>query len=141
MTMGSLLKGMILFAIPVSASNCLQMFFNSVDVMVVGQFAGEEALAAVGATSLPINFLVSLFTGLATGGTVVIARYLGCKDMEHAQKAVHTSVLLGIVSGIGIAVVGIGFAKSILYDDCRSCSYWYYITINNLHTTNTIIRC
>ena len=114
MTMGSLLKGMILFAIPVSASNCLQMFFNSVDVMVVGQFAGEEALAAVGATSLPINFLVSLFTGLATGGTVVIARYLGCKDMEHAQKAVHTSVLLGIVSGIGIAVVGIGFAKSIL---------------------------
>lgn len=114
LTVGSMLKSMFFFAIPVSASNCLQMFFNSVDVMVVGRFAGADALAAVGATSLPINFLVSLFTGLATGGTVVIARLIGCRAGERIRRAVHSSVLLGIVSGVIMAIAGICFAKKVL---------------------------
>ncbi|WP_196802956.1 MATE family efflux transporter [Candidatus Stoquefichus massiliensis] len=111
---GSIWDKLLLFALPLAASSILQQLFNAADVAVVGNFAGGEALAAVGANGSVINLLVNLFVGLSIGTNVVVASFIGQKDEKRTSQAVHTSILLSLVSGFVLLVVGILFARPIL---------------------------
>lgn len=114
MCSGPVLKKMILFAIPLMCSSILQLLFNAADVIVVGRFAGDDSLAAVGSTTSLINLLVNLFMGLSIGANVLVARFYGAKRNEELSKTVHTAIALSIVGGIVLTVVGIVAAPTIL---------------------------
>lgn len=114
LTSGPMLKKIILFSLPLAASSILQLLFNAADVIVVGRFVGSAALAAVGSNSALINLLVNLFVGLSLGANVVAARCYGAKDERGVQETVHTSVLLGLVSGVVMGVIGFFAAHSLL---------------------------
>lgn len=111
---GSIWDKLLLFALPLAASSILQQLFNAADVAVVGNFAGSEALAAVGANGPVINLLVNLFVGLSVGTNVVVASYIGSQDHKRTSQAVHTSILLSLVSGLLLLVIGIACARPIL---------------------------
>ena len=108
---GPIPRRMLSFALPIAASGMLQQLFNSTDVAVVGQFAGHAALAAVGACSPVINLLINLFVGLSIGSNVVIAHLLGEGNDHGVRRAVHTSLLLALLSGIFLA----GFGQVVAY--------------------------
>ena len=86
---GPILKKLLLFALPLIASSVLQLCFNAADIIVVGQFAGDDALAAVGSTSSLINLLINVFMGLSVGANVLVARYFAGKHEEELRKTVH----------------------------------------------------
>ena len=109
-----LLKNVWIFAVPLMLTNLLQMLFNAADTVVVGRFAGEQALAAVGATGSICFLLISLFNGLSIGSNVLIARYLGANDHEKIEKSVHTSITMAAVSGLFLAVLGFFLSKPLL---------------------------
>ncbi|WP_199589133.1 MULTISPECIES: MATE family efflux transporter [Coprobacillaceae] len=111
---GSLWDKLLLFALPLAATSILQQLFNAADVAVVGNFAGNSALAAVGANGPVINLLVNLFVGLSVGTNVVVASFIGSDNQKKANQAVHTSILLALVSGIVLLVIGISCARPIL---------------------------
>lgn len=111
---GSLVNKMILFALPLAASSVLQQLFNSADIAVVGQFAGSDALAAVGANSSLITLLVGFFSGLSIGSNVLVASFLGRGEDCEAGKAAHTSIVLALICGVFMMVFGVCFAPSIL---------------------------
>ena len=102
---GSLIKKILLFALPIAASSILQQLFNTTDTLILGQYVGKEALAAMGNNAPIIGLLVNLFIGLSLGANVVIARSIGSHSLKGATEAVHTSFLLAIVSGVLIAAV------------------------------------
>ena len=100
MTQGPILGNLLRFSIPVICSNFLQLVFNAADVAVVGQFAGDASLAAVGSCTSLINLLINLFMGLAVGTNVIAARHFGAKDSDKIQKTVHTSIVMSIICGL-----------------------------------------
>ena len=104
----------IRFALPLMFSSMLQLLFNAADVIVVGRFAGSEALAAVGSTGSLVNLLLNLFVGMSVGANVVVARALGAKKRHGANNAVHTSILLSLIGGVIIGIIGMVFAKPLL---------------------------
>lgn len=106
MCSGSVLKKLVLFCFPLMCSGMLQLLFNAADVIVVGRFAGDEPLAAVGATSSLINLFTNIFIGLSVGSNVLTARFLGASNKGEIEKTVHTSVALALISGGALAVVG-----------------------------------
>lgn len=106
---GPLWNKLPLFALPVAATAMLEQLFNASDIAVVGNFTGAEktaAVAAVGANTPVIGLLVNLFVGIALGANVVIANAIGREDKATVQKAVHTSILMALIGGVGIAVIG-----------------------------------
>lgn len=105
---------MIMFSIPVVLSGVLQLLFNAADIIVVGNFAGDESLAAVGSTSALINLFTNVFIGLSIGTNVLIAHFIGAGDKSKVSKTVHTSMVLGIVCGFFLAILGIAFANPML---------------------------
>lgn len=111
---GPILKKMLLFAIPLMCSGILQLLFNAADIVVVGRFAGDNSLAAVGSNTSLISLLTNLFIGLSVGANVLAARYYGAKQREDLQKTVHTAMLLSVYSGVILTVIGIFGAKYIL---------------------------
>lgn len=111
---GPLFGKMLLFTVPLMFSGILQLLFNAADTIVVGRYAGKEALAAVGSTSSLINLLVNLFMGLSVGANILVARYYGAKKEEDIQITVHTSITLAALAGIVLAVLGNIFAKPLL---------------------------
>lgn len=111
---GSLTKNIILFTIPLILSGVLQLFFNAADIVVVGQFAGDNALAAVGSTSTLINLLVNLFLGLSVGASVVMGRCVGANKREDASDTLHTSIAIAFYGGIALVFIGILVSKSFL---------------------------
>ena len=114
MTSGNLLKKIIIYTIPLILTGVLQLLYNACDVIVVGQFAGHEALAAVGSTGALINLIVNLFMGLSVGGSVAFARSVGMKDYNRANKTVHTAVLVSLIAGVVLTFVGIFGARQFL---------------------------
>ena len=114
MTEGHVLKKMLLFTLPLMGSSILQLLFNAADIIVIGRFAGDASLAAVGATSSLINLLVNLFVGLSIGANVLTARYYGARKDKDVSRTVHTSVMLSIVCGTALAVIGIAISKFVL---------------------------
>ena len=114
MCSGSVFKKMLLFAIPLMCSSILQLLFNAADIVVVGRFAGDNALAAVGSNSSLINLLTNVFVGLSIGTNVLTAQYYGGKKEKDLKETVHTSILLSICSGLILTVIGIVGAKPLL---------------------------
>lgn len=111
---GPVLKKMLIFVIPLMFSSVLQLLFNAADVIVVGRFAGDNSLGAVGATSALINLLINLFVGLSIGANVLAARYFGAKQTKDLQQTVHTAMTVAVISGIFLAIVGFFGAPLIL---------------------------
>lgn len=114
MISGSIWDKLILFAIPLALSSILQQLFNSVDVAIAGRFAGTEALAAVGANSSLINLFVNLFVGLGIGTNVVISMLIGQNKTKEVNKVVHTSIVLGFVSGLLLIAILFPLGKTVL---------------------------
>ena len=114
LTQGSIPKKIILFAIPMFLGNLFQQLYNMADSLVVGNYLGKTALAAVTSTGSLIFLIVGFFNGTALGAGVVIARYFGAKDYEKVRRAIHTDLAFGIVCGLLMTVVGVVFAPQIL---------------------------
>ncbi len=112
MTEGNLAKKIIVFSIPVMLSSILQLLFNTVDMIVIGKFAGDASLAAVGSTSALINLIVNMFIGVSIGANVIVSRAVGRKDMDAAQRACHTALLFSAIAGIVLIVFGIFTART-----------------------------
>ena len=111
---GSLIDKILVFAIPIALSSILQQMFNAVDVAVVGRFASSTAQAAVGGNGALINLLLNLFIGISVGANVVIAKYIGQGRTNKIKGAVHTAMLIAVLSGIILLFLGISVAKPIL---------------------------
>ena len=114
MVHGPLAGKILLFALPLMFSSILQLLFNAADVVVVGRYAGEAALAAVGSTSSLINLLVTLFVGFSVGTNVVVARDLGAGRPEQVRAGVHTAVAIALISGVLLTVLGPAAARPLL---------------------------
>ncbi len=111
---GPLFGKIMMFSLPLMLSGVLQLLFNAADIVVVGQYAGKEALAAVGSTSSLINLLVNVFMGLSIGANVMVARYYGAGLKKDLDEMIHTAILTAVVSGVVLVFVGILFAKPAL---------------------------
>lgn len=107
MTQGSIMKQVVLFALPLMLGNVFQMLYNTVDSVVVGRFVGTQALAAVGATTMVVNIMVFFFNGFATGAGVVIARYFGAKDMKKLHESIETTMAATFVLCLLFTVGGV----------------------------------
>ncbi len=114
MTQGKPMTGLILFAIPLLIGNFAQQLYNTVDAIVVGQYLGDDALGAVGLTGPIINLLLVLFMGVSTGATIVVSQYFGAKDRLQLSKAVGTTVMLTLWTGIATMVIGLIASKPLL---------------------------
>lgn len=115
MCSGKLLPKILTFALPLMCSSVLQLLFNAADIVVVGKFAGDNSLAAVGSNAALINLMVNLFVGLSVGANILAARYTGAGNREGLRQTVHTSMLLALLSGILLAVVGVITARPLLH--------------------------
>lgn len=113
-TEGTIWKQILIFAIPLLISNFFQQFYSTVDSVIVGNFIGGNALAAVGSSGSVIFMLTGFFMGLSVGSSVIISQYYGAKDYEKVQKAVHTALALVIVSGIFLTFLGVLITPYIL---------------------------
>ncbi len=107
LTHGPLLKKIILFSLPLMFTSMLQLLYNAADVVVVGAFAGDQSLAAVGSTGSITNLIVNLFMGMATGTGVIVAQSIGARDRERLYKTVHTSMLVSVILGVFISIFGV----------------------------------
>lgn len=114
LTEGPLIKKLLLFSLPLMASNILQLCFNAADIMVVGQFAGDNSLAAVGSTSSVIHLLTNVFMGLSVGVNVMVARYFAAKQDEELHKTVHTAITVSLICGVLMVIIGEVCARQIL---------------------------
>lgn len=114
MCTGSILRKMLMFAVPLMFSSILQLLFNAADIVVVGRYAGDNSLGAVGSTTSLINLLTNLFVGLSVGANVLVAHYYGAKEKEDLRKAVHTVITISILSGILLTIIGLVGARQFL---------------------------
>jgi putative MATE family efflux protein len=119
MTKGALLPKILLFSIPLILSSVMQLLFNAADIVVVGQFSGDQTLgancvAAIGSTGSVINMLLSVFMGLSVGVNVLAARYYAARQQKELEETVHTTVALALIGGVIIAIIGLVAARPIL---------------------------
>jgi len=103
---GPILRKMLIFALPLMFSSILQLLFNAADVIVVGRYAGDHSLAAVGSTGTLVTMLTNLFMGLSIGGNVLASRFFGAKQEKDLRETVHTAVALSLISGVLLTIVG-----------------------------------
>lgn len=114
LTEGPIWKKIVTFAIPLFLGNLFQQLYNTADSLIVGNFLGSDALAAVSSSGSLILLLVGFFNGIAVGAGVVIARYYGARDKENLQKAIHTDLAFGLAAGILLTIIGLIMAPKIL---------------------------
>lgn len=114
MTSGPIFSKMLIFVIPLLLTNLLQQLYNMADMLVAGRFAGELALAAVGATQSLTNMITNILVGISIGVSTVIAQALGAKDKECADRVVHTSMSISVFGSVLLAIIGIIICKPIL---------------------------
>ncbi len=114
MTEGPLLGKLVQFSIPLALSGVLQLLFNAADIVVVGRFAGSQALAAVGSTSALNMLIVNLFMGLSIGVNVLCARFYGAGQNRDLKETVHTAALIAALSGFVLIFLGIGLSRPLL---------------------------
>ncbi len=114
MTKGSIFKNTIRFAIPLMFASFLQLFYNAADLVIVSRYAGSGAMASVGATSSLTNLLINIFVGLSVGASVVVSRKFGAHKIKEMERAIHTSMLLGLMMGIIAGIIGFIFSKPLL---------------------------
>lgn len=114
MTSGSIPKRIFWFSVPLLLGNLFQQLYNAVDSAIVGRFVGKEALAAVGSSMSMINLVVSLFMGIAIGGTVCVSQYYGARDKEGLHHAIHTIAAFSLVAGVLMSILGVVLSKQLL---------------------------
>ena len=114
MTHGALWSKILIFALPLAASSILQQLFNSVDTAVVGRFASSQALAAVGSNGSLISLMINLFIGISLGSNVVIAHYIGERSEQNIQSAIHTAIVVALLSGFFVMILGQFIARPVL---------------------------
>ena len=113
-TRGSIQKNLIAFAFPLFLGNLFQQLYNTADSLIVGNFLGSQALAAVSSSSPLINMMVGFFNGMAIGAGVIISRAFGARDSEALDKAIHTDLAFSLAAGAGMTVLGSIFTPLIL---------------------------
>ena len=135
MTEGTIWKHLLHFALPMMVGLLFQQLYNTVDTIIVGQFVGKEALAAVGSTASIINTLVGFAVGLSSGGTVVISQRYGAHDYRALGKAVHTSISLTFIVSVVLSVIGVLIVNPLLrmmstpadvYDEAYTYLFIYF---------------
>lgn len=114
MTDGAIWKRILFFAIPIFWGNLFQQLYNTADTLIVGNFLGSAALAAVSSSGNLIHLMVGFFNGVSMGAGVVIARYYGAKDINNVQKSIHTTITLGLICSVILAIIGTIAAPQIL---------------------------
>lgn len=114
MTSGSIPKQMVFFALPILLGNLFQQLYNTVDSLIVGNFLGSQALAAVSSSGNIIFLMIGFFNGVAIGAGVVISRYFGAREIERMQNAIHTTVAFGLIVSFIMTLVGIFFTPTLL---------------------------
>ncbi len=116
MSKGSILKNLLLFAIPLACTSILQLLFNAADMVVVGQFSKDSQLAvgAIGSVGSLINLFVNFFMGLSIGATILIARYFGANREKDMSESIHTAILVSMISGIILTILGILLSEKLL---------------------------
>lgn len=107
LTQGSIVRGLIQFSAPLLFGLIFQQLYNTVDTLVVGNFIGKEALAAVGSTTSVINTLIGIFMGFSMGANVMVSQYYGAHDEESVHDAVHTSIIMSFFFSVIITIIGI----------------------------------
>lgn len=107
MTKGSISRNLILFSIPLLISSIIQQMYNTVDLLFVGNTLGTNSAAAVGAGSMLITCLIGLFSGLAVGTNVVLAKIFGYGDKEKFSRGLHTAILIALIGGIFLTLIGL----------------------------------
>lgn len=115
MTEGPILRQLLAFAFPLFLGNLFQQLYNTADSLIVGNFIGSDALAAVSSSGSLIFLLVGFFNGIAVGAGVVMARYFGARDKDGLERTIHTAVAFGIVSGIALTIIGLVLTPQILH--------------------------
>ena len=115
MTRGPILKQLLMFAVPLLFGNIFQMLYNTVDSIVVGNFVGKEALAAVGSTTMIINMLVFFFNGFSVGAGVVIGQRFGAKEEKELHTAVETTMALTFAFCVLFTIIGMSYVRPMLY--------------------------
>ena len=108
---GTIMDKLISFSFPLMLTSILQLMFNAVDIIVVGRFSGSQSLAAVGSTTALINIFTNLFIGISLGANVLAARYYAAGRDKEMSEAVHTVIFLALISGLIMAVVGVGASR------------------------------
>ena len=108
---GTLMDKLIVFAVPLMISGVLQLMFNAVDIIVVGQYSGSQSLAAVGSTTALINIFTNLFIGISMGVNVLAARFYAAGQDQQMSETVHTAILVALISGVIMTFVGVGMAR------------------------------
>lgn len=114
LTNGSIVKGMVSFAVPVFFGQLLQQLYNMADAWVVGNFANNDAFAAVSSAGSLIFLITGFFSGIAIGGGVVISRYVGAEDKTMIQRSIHTNFLFGIVASLLSTLLGVLLVPKLL---------------------------
>lgn len=114
MLSGSITKGLLSMTIPIMVMNVLQSLFNVIDMTVLGHFADDSAVGAVGACGMLITLSTSLLIGISVGANIVVAQRIGSKDSERAEKAVMTAILFAIVGGMILMLIGVAFSETFL---------------------------
>lgn len=107
MTEGSIIRQVLLFSLPLMLGNIFQMLYNTVDTLIVGNYVGTQALAAVGSTSIIVNMAVFFFNGFSVGAGVVISRYFGEKNLKGLHDAIETTILMTFLLSAAFTVVGV----------------------------------
>jgi len=113
-TQGSILSGIIRYSIPLILSTIIQVCFNAVDLIVLGNMADSVAVAAVGATGTIVGLLVNLFVGIAAGAKIILSRLYGSQNSENIQKCADTIILSSLGFGVIVALIGVPFATDFL---------------------------
>lgn len=114
MTSGRIWKTILIFSIPLIIGNLLQQTYNTIDSMIVGNFVGSSALAAVGSSTALINLLISFAQGIAVGSGIIVAQSLGSNARKDVRVSIHTSMALALVLGLVISIMGYVFAPWLL---------------------------
>ena len=114
LTSGSLAKKILLFSLPLIASNLLQVLFNMADIAVVGQFAGSGALGSVGSTTTLVAMFTGFLIGVSGGINVLVALHYGAKDKEGLSQTIHSALIVSLIIGLVLMLIGMGFSQSIL---------------------------
>ena len=114
LTKGSIPKHLITFAIPIVLGNLFQLTYNAVDSIIVGKFAGENALAAVGTANPVMNIVILGITGICIGASVLMSQFFGAGDEEKLKKEVSTTLIFGGIFSLGMVILGLLFSKAVL---------------------------
>ena len=114
MTKGSVLGQLVMFSVPLLIGNIFQQLYNTVDSVVVGNFVGKEALAAVGSVGPVVNMLIGFFNGFATGAGVIISRHYGAQQRENVHTAVQTTIAMTILMSVALSILGVVLTPALL---------------------------